>query len=74
MTTMPTERFGAPVTVRRFASHAEADQADLAFWRSLSDAERLMLAWTLSRDLWELRGEPRHEPGLHRSVERLRRR
>lgn len=31
------------MTVRRFASHAEADAADLACWREISDAYALGL-------------------------------
>jgi hypothetical protein len=65
---------GTPVTVRRFESNAEADRAESANWRALSDADRVLLAWTLSRDLWQLRGEQPCEPGLHRSVESVRRR
>src|SRR5207253_650443 len=45
------------VTARRFASNADADRADAAYWQSISDADRIALVWTLSRDLWELRGE-----------------
>ena len=36
------------VTVRRFSSAAEADLHDLAYWRSIPDAERVLLAWHLT--------------------------
>jgi hypothetical protein len=62
------------LTVRRFESAAEADQADLAFWQQMSDRERILQVWRLSLELWQLRGEPLHEPGLCRSVASLRRR
>jgi hypothetical protein len=62
------------ITVRRYASAIEADRADLAYWAELSDAERVHQVWRLSRELWELRGERVDEPGLCRSVARVRRR
>jgi hypothetical protein len=62
------------ITVRRYASAREADKADLAFWAELSEAERVLQVWRLSRELWELRGERVDEPGLCRSVARVRRR
>ncbi|MGE0592624.1 MAG: hypothetical protein AB7G23_10490 [Vicinamibacterales bacterium] len=62
------------VTVRRFASMADADREDLAYWRTLSPAERIRLTWQISREQAILAGQPPHEPGLHRSVARVRRR
>ena len=67
-------RLGTPITVKRFASAAEADRHDLEFWMQMSDAERVLHAWRLSRELWRLRGENLDEPGLRRSVTRLQRR
>jgi hypothetical protein len=61
------------ITIRRFATAAEADRHDVEYWRQLSDAERLLYAWRLSQELWTLRGELPDEPGLCRSVARVRR-
>jgi len=62
------------VSVRRFASSAEADAHDLEYWRELSDAERVLQVWRLSQELWQLRGGPPDETGLRRSVTRIQRR
>jgi hypothetical protein len=62
------------ITIRRFASPAEADRDDLAYWRQMPDAERVALVWRLSVELWRLKGEWRDEPGLCRSVARVYRR
>jgi hypothetical protein len=62
------------ITVRRYASSAEADKDDLAFWRQLSPADRVLQVWRLSQEQWQLRGEPPHEPALCRSVARIHRR
>ena len=62
------------MTVRRFATAADADRADLDFWRQMSDAERVLHAWRLSIELWQLQGHRPHEPRLHRSVASVRRR
>jgi hypothetical protein len=67
-------RRGTPITVKRFESAAEADRHDLEFWRQMSDADRVLHVWRLSRDLWLLRGETPDEPGLCRSVARVQRR
>ena len=61
------------MTVHRFASAAEADAHDLEFWMRMSDKERILHVWTLSRELWQLAGESRDERGLCRSVARVRR-
>ena len=37
-------------------------------------AERVLLAWRLSLEQWQLSGHPPHEPGLCRSVARVTRR
>jgi hypothetical protein len=62
------------ITIRRFASAADADREDRAYWRQIPEAERALEAWRLSQELWRLKGEPSHEPGLCRSVARVRRR
>ena len=62
------------VTVRRYESAAEADRHDLEFWMQLPEAERILQVWRLSQELWRLRGDLRDEPGLCRSVARVRRR
>jgi hypothetical protein len=64
----------ARITVRRYASVADAERDDLAYWRQMPDAERVLHVWRLSQELWQLRGEPSHEPGLCRSVARVYRR
>jgi hypothetical protein len=62
------------ITVRKYASFAEADKDDLAYWLQLSPAERVLQVWRLSQDQWQLRGDPPHEQGLCRSVARVHRR
>jgi hypothetical protein len=64
----------ARITVRRYASAAEADRHDLEFWMQMSDAERVLHVWRLSQELWRLRGTLPDEPGLCRSVAIVRRR
>ena len=54
-------------SVRRFASAAEADRHDLVLAAN-PDTERVLDAWQLSQELWRLRGDTLHEPGLHRSL------
>jgi hypothetical protein len=62
------------MTVRRYQSAADADRDDLEFWRQIPPAERVLLTWRLSAEQWQLRGDLPHEPGLCRSVARVRRR
>lgn len=64
----------ARITVRRYASAAEADRHDLDFWLQMPEAERILQVWRLSQELWRLRGDLAHEPGLSRSVTRIYRR
>ena len=61
------------MTVRRFASHAEADRHDLEFWMQLSQAERVLQVWRLSQEQWRLANLP-DESGLCRSVASVQRR
>ena len=62
------------MTVRRFASAAEADCADRDYWQQIPEKDRALEAWRLSQQLWRLKGDPPHEPGLRRSVARVQRR
>jgi hypothetical protein len=62
------------MTIRRFASAADADRADRAYWLQIPESARALEAWRLSQELWRLNGGPPHEPGLCRSVARVRRR
>jgi Cft2 family RNA processing exonuclease len=64
----------ARASVRRYESAAEADRDDLAFWMQMSDSDRILQVWRLSEQLWRLRGDMTDEPGLCRSVARVRRR
>jgi hypothetical protein len=59
-------------TVRKFASHAEADAADVAYWRAMPETERILQVWRLSRAQW---GDTEdHAPRLDRTVTHVRRR
>jgi hypothetical protein len=64
---------GARMTVRRYDSASEADRHDLEFWLQMPETERILHVWRLSQELWRLRGDLPHEPGLRRSVTRLSR-
>jgi hypothetical protein len=64
----------ARLVTRRFESSTEADRHDLEFWMQIPEHERVLQVWRLSRELWQLRGELRDEPGLCRSVARVIRR
>jgi hypothetical protein len=61
-------------TGRRFASAADADREDLAYWLRMPERERVLQVWRLSVELWRLSGEKVNEPGLCRSVARVLRR
>jgi hypothetical protein len=61
------------MTMRRFASHAEADAADLAYWREISDAERVLQVWRLSLAQWTMKGDVDDASRLRRSITRIRR-
>jgi hypothetical protein len=62
------------MTVRRYASAADADRHDFEFWMQLSASERVVEVWRLSQEQWTLAGHPSHESGFCRSVASLRRR
>jgi hypothetical protein len=59
--------------VTTFRSLADHDRADAAYWRALPVEMRVLQVWRLSEAQWRLRGEFPNEPGLCRSVARLRR-
>ena len=61
------------MTTRLFPSLRESDRHDLAFWRQIPAAERVLLAWTLSVEQWTLSEHLRDESGLCRSVASVRR-
>jgi len=63
----------ARMTVRRFASCADADWHDREYWAAIPPGERMVQAWRLSEELWRWRGEFPDEPGLCRSVAVVRR-
>ena len=62
------------LTVRRFASSADADRHDLEFWAQIPEPDRIREVWRLTEELWRLRGDLPDEPGLCRSVARVHRR
>jgi hypothetical protein len=61
----------ARISIRRYASAAEADRDDLRYWLEIPEAERVLHAWRLSVEQWRLRGELPNEPGLCRTVARI---
>jgi hypothetical protein len=68
-----TVRRGVTLTV--FRSFEDADRAQQGWWsRTMSAGERVIFAWTLSRDLWGMLGRRRDESGLSRSVASVHRR
>ena len=74
VTIPPSMDRAARITVRRYATAAEADRDDLAFWQQLPEADRIVQVWRLSQELWRLGGPHSDEPGLCRSVARVHRR
>lgn len=60
------------MSVRVFPSNAAQDAADAAYWLALPEGERVLEVWKLSEAQWRQRGEE-HEPGLSRSITRVRR-
>jgi hypothetical protein len=59
------------VRVSRSLESHERD--DTAYWASLPVDVRVLQVWKLSEEQWRLRGEWPREPGLSRSVVRVRR-
>ncbi|MEW6321972.1 MAG: hypothetical protein AB1635_12915 [Acidobacteriota bacterium] len=62
------------VTMRRFESNTEADRNDAEYWKQMPPGERVLQAWRLSVEQWQLLGRRPDEPGLCRSVARVARR
>jgi hypothetical protein len=50
------------ITARRFPSNTEADRDDAEFWRRIPAHERVLLAWKLSVEQWELLGRAPMNP------------
>jgi hypothetical protein len=73
-TTDVTDRARPGITVRRFESNTAAERHDREFWQAMSPGERVLLAWQLSVEQWEMLGRRPDEPGLCRSVARVLRR
>ena len=63
----------ARMSVRRYASSAEADLHDVEFWMQIPVADRILLVWRLSQEQWRLRDDGSNESGLCRSVASVRR-
>jgi hypothetical protein len=61
------------ITGRRFRSNADADWHDAEFWAQLPADQRVLLAWRLSVEQWQLLRRGPDEPGLCRSVASIRR-
>jgi hypothetical protein len=59
--------------VRVYRSLEEQDRDDPAYWAAVPVATRVDEVWKLSEELWRQRGEFPDEPGLCRSVARVRR-
>jgi hypothetical protein len=52
----------------------DIEAEDAAYWLRFSPAERFLLTWELSQDLWKwVQNEESSEPGLSRSVARVHR-
>jgi len=47
---------------------------EAALWDRVSPEERMVEAWRLTEEIWQLKGWDPGEPGLHRSVARVVRR
>ncbi len=74
MSEPPDRVQGTARSIRRFASVADADREDLAYWLRIPESERVVEVWRLSVELWRVSGEKVNEPGLCRSVARVLRR
>jgi hypothetical protein len=61
-------------TARKFRSHAEAEAADLEFWRQVPVDARATAVWRLTEEAYRLANLFPDEPRLRRSVESVRRR
>jgi hypothetical protein len=61
------------ITIRKARFGAEDERLDREFWAQLSPDERILETWRLSLELWEMKGWDAGEPGLCRTVARVRR-
>ena len=62
------------MTVRKFASNAEADAADIEYWRGVSPEEKLAMVWDLVLVHSQMQGQSVDQLRLQRSVCRVERR
>lgn len=62
------------MTVRKFASHADADAADTLYWRGVSAEEKLEAVWDLVLIYSQMEGHSVDQLRLQRSVCRVERR
>lgn len=62
------------MTVRVYQSATDQDEHDRDFWKTIPPDERISETWRLSEELWRLKGDFNDEPGLCRTVARIRRR
>lgn len=51
--------------------HMDADDFDRDFWARLDPIDRLVEAWRMTEEVWELKGWNPGERGLSRSVARV---
>jgi hypothetical protein len=59
---------------RVFHSFAEAERAELEYWKSLSPAQRLEMMWQLTLDAWAFAGGTIAESRLPRHIVHIYRR
>ena len=59
--------------VRVYSSLEQHDRDDASYWAAIPADVRVLQVWRLSEEQWRLRGEFPNEPGLSRSVARVRR-
>ena len=69
----PAERRNR-IQVRVYATLAEHDADDAAYWAALPVEQRVLQVWKLSEAQYRLRGELPDESGLPRSIARVHRR
>jgi hypothetical protein len=61
------------MTARKFGSNADADRHDAEYWRQMPPHERVLQAWRLSVEQWQLVDPLPDEPRLRRSIASVRR-
>ena len=62
------------ITLQMARLGPEADLLDRDFWAAMTSEERVAETWSLTLELWEMKGWDPDEPGLCRSVARVVRR